>query len=107
MTVRLGTRRASRSQSRSTAPAALFTSPTPSDSTKGRNASIASGATAASKATVGRRPTTPTIITHTWTEGGREKSKTVRLSSPGRYEIVTSGGPTDVSIEMSVPSGGK
>ena len=51
--------------------------------------------------------TIATIITHTWTEGGREKSKTVRLSGPGQYEIVAERNPTDVSIEMSVPSGGK
>jgi len=53
------------------------------------------------------RPATPTVITHTWTEGGQTKSKTVRLDGPGGYEITAEQDPTDVSIEMSVPSAGK
>ncbi|MHC4718339.1 MAG: hypothetical protein ACYS5V_15310, partial [Planctomycetota bacterium] len=50
------------------------------------------------------RPATPAVITHTWTEGGRTMSKTVRLEGQGAYEIVADRDPTDVSIEMSVPS---
>jgi len=52
------------------------------------------------------RPATPTVITHTWTEGGQMKTRTVRLAGPGSYEITAERDPTDVSIELAVPSAG-
>jgi len=54
-----------------------------------------------------RRPT-PVTITHKWTEGGAAKTKTVTIAKDaGAYEIVAEADPTDVSVEMSVPSGRK
>ena len=54
------------------------------------------------------RPPTPVVITHKWTEGRAAKSKTVTFEKDaGAYEIVAEADPTDVSIELSVPSGRK
>jgi len=52
----------------------------------------------------GRRSAAPVRITHVWQEDGRQKTETVSLRSPAAYEIVTNAEPTDVSIEISVPS---
>jgi hypothetical protein len=43
-------------------------------------------------------------ITHKWTEKGQAKAKAVTLAKAGPYEIVCDEDPTDVSIEMTVPS---
>ncbi len=50
-------------------------------------------------------PATPVVVTHRWTEKGAEKTRTVTLETDeGGYEIVCEDDPTDVSIELSVPS---
>jgi hypothetical protein len=49
-------------------------------------------------------PSAPVSITHTWTENGAPKSKTVRLEKPGAYTIDVEGEPSDESIEMSIES---
>ncbi|HYF48091.1 MAG TPA: hypothetical protein VEJ63_01700 [Planctomycetota bacterium] len=49
----------------------------------------------------------PMNITHTWTENGAEKSKTVTLEKSGPYEITTEADPVNVSIEMAIPSSAK
>jgi hypothetical protein len=43
-------------------------------------------------------------ITHAWSENGVEKSKTVKLTGPGTYEVETAAAPVDESLELSVPS---
>jgi hypothetical protein len=43
-------------------------------------------------------------ITHKWAEKGQAKAKAVTLDKAGPYEIVCDEDPTDVSIEMTVPS---
>ena len=51
---------------------------------------------------------TPVVITHKWTENGAAKTKTVTFEKDaGTYQITAGADPTDVSIEMSVPSGRK
>jgi len=52
----------------------------------------------------GRRSAVPVVITHTWSEGGVRKTKTVSLKEPGSYEVVTGGEPVDEWIEIAVPS---
>lgn len=46
----------------------------------------------------------PVTITHTWIEGVEEKTHAVTLDGPGAYDVVAEGEPTDVSIEIAVPS---
>jgi len=44
------------------------------------------------------------VVTHTWTEDGAPKSKSVTLDQANVYDVVTRGDPVNVSIELSVPS---
>ncbi len=46
----------------------------------------------------------PVVVTHVWTENGRQRSHTVRLERPGPYVVSVDGDPQDVSVELSVPS---
>lgn len=46
----------------------------------------------------------PLVVTHRWKEGGQVKSKAVELSEPAPYEIIAEAEPTNVSIELAIPS---
>jgi hypothetical protein len=46
----------------------------------------------------------PVVITHGWTEAGELKTFRVTRDLPGAYELVTAGEPTNVFVELSIPS---
>jgi hypothetical protein len=43
-------------------------------------------------------------ITHAWREESVLKTKTVRLTQPGPYEITAEGDPVDEFVELAVAS---
>ncbi len=49
----------------------------------------------------------PVVVTHTWSEGGVEKTRRVTLERADQYEIVAGDDPVDRSIEIAVPSDGE
>jgi hypothetical protein len=46
----------------------------------------------------------PVVITHAWTENGVAKTHLATLERPGSYDVTTRTEPTNVSIELSIPS---
>ena len=50
------------------------------------------------------RATSPVVVTHTWMEDTELKTKTIELAHGTSYEVIATTAPTNLSLELAVPS---